>query len=383
MTTGENSGSGAQILDPAVGAGADENPIDRNVRQCHARFQIHIGKSVAQRFCFGRIGFRSRIGNVRCDCGGMFRARAPGGCRCDVFCIEHDLAIEDRFVVAGKLTPVGDGCIKSIPLRRIGAAAQPREGGLIRRDQTQARAGFNRHVAQGQPAFDRQAAHGATGIFDGTTLRIAGTDARDDRQRHVLRRKTRCQRAVDPQPHAFRARLPDRLGHQHMRHFRRADAKGVSAKRPVGGGVAVAANDQQAGQGDAELRRHHMSDALPGMALAEAGDAVLRCILLQLPDHPPRIVRLHGAGARRHVMVGHAKCQVRPGHLRAARFRIGETVMGTLVDEVAIDPEQAVAVVALDDGVGIPDFVDNGAGRAALHGGSLSTTWRTRKRASR
>ena len=60
-----------------------------------------------------------------------------------------------------------------------------------------------------------------------------------------------------------------------MRHFGRADAKGVGAKRAVGRGVAVAADDQQARQRQSLLGADHMHDALPRIVEAEQLDAVL------------------------------------------------------------------------------------------------------------
>ena len=67
-----------------------------------------------------------------------------------------------------------------------------------------------------------------------------------------------------------------------MRHFGGADAEGVGAERAVGRGVAVAAHDQQARQGQALLGTDDMHDALPGIVQAEQLDAVLGGVLLDL-----------------------------------------------------------------------------------------------------
>ena len=121
--------------------------------------------------------------------------------------------------------------------------------------------------------------------------------------------------AIDGDAHARRLLLPDRLRHQHMRHFGGADAEGVGAERAVGRGVAVAADDQQARQGQALLGADHMHDALPGIVQAEQLDAVLGGVLLDLAHHPRQlgIGDVAPRAARRHVMVGDAEGQARLG----------------------------------------------------------------------
>ena len=74
--------------------------------------------------------------------------------------------------------------------------------------------------------------------------------------------------AVDGDAHALRLFLPDRLRHQHMRDFGGADAEGVGAERAMRRGVAVAADDQQAGQGQALLGADDMHDALARIVAA-------------------------------------------------------------------------------------------------------------------
>ena len=120
----------------------------------------------------------------------------------------------------------------------------------------------------------------------------------------------------------WRLLLPDRLRHQHMRHFGRADAERIGAERAVGRGVAVAADDQQARQRQPLLGPDHMDDALPRIVQAEQLDAVLRRVLLDLPHHPRQlgIGDVLARAARRHVVVGHAEGQAGLGDLaRRAR----------------------------------------------------------------
>ena len=149
-----------------------------------------------------------------------------------------------------------------------------------------------------------------------------------------------------------------------MRDFGGADAKGVSAERAVGRGVAVAADDQQARQRQALLGADHMHDALPGIVQPEQLDAMLCRIFLDLAHHPRElgIGDILPRAAGRHVMVGHAEGQARLGDLDAALGQLAEGVERTLMNVVTVDPEQRLAVLAADDLVGGPELVDDGLG---------------------
>ena len=57
-----------------------------------------------------------------------------------------------------------------------------------------------------------------------------------------------------------------RLRGEHMLDLARADAEGKRAERAMRRGVAVAANDRHAGQGEALLGTDDMNDALTGIA---------------------------------------------------------------------------------------------------------------------
>ncbi len=244
-------------------------------------------------------------------------------------------------------------------MRRVGATAQEGERGRVRRHHAAATACLDRHVAERKPALDRQAADGGAGEFDGMTGGTVHADMGDDRERDVLGGDARRQRAIDrdPQPPGFA--LPDGLGHQHMGHFRGADAEGIGAERPVGRGVAVATDDQQPGQGQPLLGADHVHDPLARIVEAEQGDTVSRGILLELPHHARDLGIGDVAAGRpgRDVMVGDAEGQPGLRHADTALGELAEGVEGALVHIVAVDPEQRLAVLPLDDGVGGPEPV--------------------------
>ena len=132
-----------------------------------------------------------------------------------------------------------------------------------------------------RPSID-SAAHRAAGEFDRVALRAVGADAGDDRRAPYPWPPRRCRAALDLDPHSLRFLLPQRLRHQHMGDFGRADPEGIGAEGAVGGGVAVAADDQQAGQGHALFGPDHMDNALPGVALAEQVMPCLRRVRIEL-----------------------------------------------------------------------------------------------------
>ncbi len=58
-----------------------------------------------------------------------------------------------------------------------------------------------------------------------------------------------------------------------MRHFRGANAKSQRTQRAMRRGMAIAADNNQAGLGDALLRANHMNNALAVIAQAEGREA--------------------------------------------------------------------------------------------------------------
>ena len=146
--------------------------------------------------------------------------------------------------------------------------------------------------------------------------RAVGADARDDRKRDVLGADAGGRLAAHGHAHALRLFLPQRLRHQNVRHLGRADAEGVSAEGAVGRGVAVAADDEQAGQCEALFRADDVHDALARIAQAEKADAIFGSVGLEIGDHrrDRRIGNRAVAGVRRNVVIGDAEGESRLGH---------------------------------------------------------------------
>ena len=67
------------------------------------------------------------------------------------------------------------------------------------------------------------------------------------------------------------------------------------------------------------------------------------------------------APARRHVVVGDAERQIGPRDGQTRARDLGEGVMRAFVHEMAVDPQQRVAVLLREDDVGVPELVEQGA----------------------
>jgi hypothetical protein len=248
----------------------------------------------------------------------------------------------------------------------VGAALDVFEGLFVRRDQAGAGAALDRHVADGHPAFHRQRADRLAAIFDDMAGAAGGAGLADHRQGDVLGRDAGAQRPVISTFMFLDFFLDQRLGGQHMLHLGRADAVRQRAEGAVRGGMAVAADDGHAGQRPALFGADDMDDALPDVvtpgssgcrnraAFLSSASTWMRLSSLSMPVAVPR-------GG--HVVVGHGDGAFRRAHLAAGHAQPLERLRaGHLVDEVAVDIEQAGAVIGLVGDMGIPDLVVEGLG---------------------
>jgi len=70
------------------------------------------------------------------------------------------------------------------------------------------------------------------------------------------------------------------------------------------------------------------------------------------------VARRIAPGRRRQVMVGNGKREIRAAHLATCRAKAFEGLRaGHLVDEVAVDVDEAGAIVPAFDDVGVPDLL--------------------------
>ena len=163
--------------------------------------------------------------------------------------------------------------------RRARAALDVVEGLRVGRDQAGAGAALDRHVADGHAPFHGERADRLAGIFDDMAGAAGGADLADDGEDDVLGGDAVGQLAVDAHPHVLRLVLDQRLGGQHMLDLGRADAVRQRAEGAMRRGMAVAADDGRAGQGEALLGPDHMDDALALVALVVIFDAEIAGVL--------------------------------------------------------------------------------------------------------
>ena len=201
-------------------------------------------------------------------------------------------------------------------------------------------------------------ADGAAGIFDGIAGAAGGADMPDQREDQVLGGDAERQLALERHAHGFRPALDQGLRRQHMRKLARADAEGERAEAAMRAGVAVAADDQAAGQAQAEFRTDDMDDALAGLVDIEHLDAAGRRFRPQrrqqlLPD-------LDRAGAPvrgRNRMVGRRKGQLGIVDREAAALEIEQPARAAeIMQQMAIDMEQIGILAQSRDDMLVPDL---------------------------
>ena len=295
--------------------------------------------------------------------------RAPGQGGTDVGGVDAHFGVERGAVVAAQRLPVGDGRVERLALRAAWRLRHPVERGLVRGHHAGARAGFDGHVAQGHALLHVQRLDGAAAELDDMAGTAIDADHADRVQHDVLGAHAGGERAIDGDGHRLRPALQQALRGQHMADFAGADAEGQRTERTVRAGVAVAADDGHARQGEALLRRDHMDDAAVGRRHVEQLDAVVGAVARQrvhLRLGRLRVVRQFAVGAggqRGRGMVHRRLGAVRTARRQAARLQLGEGLRrGDLVDQVQVDVQHGGGGVGLGDhDVGVPQLVEQGA----------------------
>ena len=244
--------------------------------------------------------------------------------------------------------------------RRVLAALQVLERGLVGSDQARLRSGLDRHVAHRHAALHRQRPDGRTPVLDDVADAAARADLAEDREDDVLRRRALGQFAVDGDRHPLRSFLRQRLGGEHVLDLARADAERDRPERAVRGGVRVAAHDGHARHRAALLGADHVDDALARVTHREVDDAELGGVRPQRVDLLGRDRvgdRLVDVG-RRHVVVFGGDRQVGAAHATARQPEAVEGLgAGHLVHEVEVDVQQVGFAGCGVHDVSVPDLL--------------------------
>ena len=357
----QDGSSGAQILDPAVGAGADEHSVDLDLGERRAGLQPHVIQRPRDGVDLAALEIR-RCGHFCGDRQHVFGGGAPCDRRRNLFAFQRHHLVEMRALIGEERLPIGKCCLPRGAFRGMRTAHAILIGRFIRRDQTSARATLDGHVADSHAAFHRQIANGLAAIFDDVAGAARRACLADDGHGDVFRSDAGAQLAGDFHLHVLGFLLDQRLRGQNVLHFRCADAMRQRAERTMGRGVAVAANNSHAGQRPALLRPHDMHDALTHVGDGVVVDAELLGVLIKRINLNAAVFG-HGGGIGavqrgRHVVIRHGDGFLGRTHGAACHAQALKGLRrGDLMDQMAVDVEKAGAVLGLMGDMCVPDFI--------------------------
>ena len=216
---------------------------------------------------------------------------------------------------------------------------------VVRGDHSRPGPRLDRHVADRHALVHGERPHRRAAILDGVAGGARGADAGDEAEDQVLGGDARGQAAVHLDREGLRLALQQALGGQDVADLAGADPEGQCPERAVGRGVAVAADDGEAGLGQAQLGPDHVDDALAVAAHGEEPDPEVAAVPLEGSD----LLRgraLGGSAATSGAEPGGDRVvhggdgAIGPAHPEATLAQQGEGLgRGDLVDEVEVDVE--------------------------------------------
>ncbi len=335
------SRGGAQVGQAGVGAGADEHAVHFRARDRLALGEAHVGE---------RLGLVA--GNPAVDADHVLRAGAPGDLRRERRAVDGVFLVEFRARVARQRLPVRERLLPALALGRVAPALEVGEGFLVGRDHADLGAQFDGQVAHRHAAFHFQAADRLARVFHRVAHASRRADFAYQREDQVFRGDAARRRAVEIDAHRLGLLLHDGLRGEHVREFAGADAPGERAERAVGAGMAVAADQQRAGQREAEFGPDDVHDALAVLADVVDLDARLLALDAEGIDHlvGPGRSAAPGAGHGRDHVVHRADGEARAARADAAFLQLLLAALAReLVHQVPVDEHQLHAVAQLVD----------------------------------
>ena len=207
----------------------------------------------------------------------------------------------------------------------------------------------------------REAADGGAGIFDGMPDGPRGADLGDDGEDDVL-----GEDALGEPPSTA---ILSVLGFCCQSDWVASTCPTSEAPMPKASAPSapwvevwrIAAHQGEARLGQALLGTDDVDDALARVAQVEDGHPVLGRVERDQLDHAARLGigdRRDVAACRRHVMVRCSEGALGPAQLETPLGQDLEGMARAVVDQVAVDVEERLPVVALDDLVALPDLLE-------------------------
>ena len=195
----------AQIFEARVGAGADEDAVDRDRFHRRARLERHVGKRPL-------IGLRCRIRHAPTHRHGLPGIGAPGHVRFQPGGVDRNFLVEVRAGIRRQRLPVRDRLLPPPIRRRMGPPFHVGKRRLVGCHHPRARAALDRHVADRHAPFHRQIANRRPAVLDDMAAAAVDADSPNDAERHVLGGDAQWQRSLDGHRHRLRPALAQALG---------------------------------------------------------------------------------------------------------------------------------------------------------------------------
>mmetsp|Transcript_21506 Transcript_21506/g.62977 ORF Transcript_21506/g.62977 Transcript_21506/m.62977 type:complete len:454 (-) Transcript_21506:323-1684(-) len=371
LTSLGDGGDVANVLDPAVGAGTDENLFDGHALNVLSSLEANVLQGTLDgglpRFVVvGGVD----LGHLALDGHGVLGGGPPGDGGGDVLRLDDDGLVVLGALVGAEGGPVVHGSIPLFARGAHGPALEIIEGDLVGSDHSGAGAGLDGHVGDGHSRLHGQRFDGGAGEFDGRAGASRGTDEAADVKDNVLGGDALPEFAIDPDEHVLCLGLGEGLCRQHVLHLAGPDPERQRAERPVGGGMTVPADGRASGQGEPLLRADDVDDALTLVGHAEIFEPEIGHVGLQLQDLRAAGGLLDelghvdegGAIGRGDVVIDGGQGAVGTADAAGGQAQSLEGLGGgDFVHEMAIDVQQGgQAVVGYD--VVVPDLVVQSAG---------------------
>lgn len=185
----ENGRGCAQIRQARIGAGSDENVLNRHAFEHHAGLKSLIGKAALGGRPRNRILKVVRRRKRLVDRRTLVRARSPGDHGLDGRGIQDNRAVICRAFVRRKRSPVGARGLEpgSREIRRM--RFNPGRRLSVGCDQRTAGSRLNGQIAERHAPFDRQGIDSLSLVLDDMAERPSGTDLAKHRERKILGRR--------------------------------------------------------------------------------------------------------------------------------------------------------------------------------------------------
>src|SRR5262249_38008428 len=226
-----------------------------------------------------------------------------------------------------------------------------------------------RHVADGHPLVHRHPLDGVPAVLVGVADAAHDAKPSDDLEDDVLGVDAGRQLTADGDPTQLKRIQREALGGEHVADLRRANSERPGTECAVRGRVAVAAGDRHARLRQSELGTDDVDDALRSAREIEQPHARIAAVALERAEHVlrhrveerPRLI------FRRDDVIDGCDLAVRETNPPPARFQHVEGLRARdFVDEMKAAEPLGRPVGQLANGVGVPDFLEEGCGHSVI-----------------